>query len=210
MGMAAVPLTMTAVGAGMQMYGSYQAAKAQQAAGAYQQVGHILQAEQAAKQGMEAMMGTYLKASMMEFEADEVREATKQKVQLTREAAYNFRAKQTAVAAASGVLLNEGSAAVVRDKTTELTERDALVAMYTGAQDALIKEMEADNVRQSGSNAFQDAFYQGVSSRVSGTMAAKTGAANANATMLTGVASGLGTMAQGFSQYAAITGDGGK
>ena len=195
----------TAASAGLQLYGSYQAAKAQDAAGQYQAVAGHLQAEHAAKQGMEAMMAGYHNARMMEFEAEQVRVETRDKVNLLREAAGNFRAKQAAVAAASGVVITDGSLAAVRDKTTELTERDALVAMYSGAHESLIKEMEADNTRHAAANAFDAAFYEGVSSRMSGSLAAKTGAANANATMISGTSSALGTMAQGFSQYKSMT-----
>lgn len=188
-----VPYLMMA-GSAISIYGSYQQAQAQQAAGQYQQFSYALSAEAAANKGMEDMMQTAAAVKFKEYEAKEIRRNAQDQATQIKEAARLMRTKQTAVAASQGIVVNEGSAAMVKDQTTQLAERDAIVAIYSGSQQALIKELEAEYTSMAGSAAFQQSFMQGVSQRMTGGYLAQAANVQANATLLNGISTGLSGM----------------
>lgn len=183
------------------MAGAAQAAKAQNEAGAYKSLSHTMSANAAAQQGVDKQFAYERSAAMARYEAKLMRDQAQKEVVTIRDAAARFRSKQVAAAAAQGVMVNSGSAKVLRDETSMLAERDALVAMYSGMEDALMKEYEADNKSKAGSAEFEKSFMQGVSSRVSAKYARKAGEMNAKATLLTGAAGAANKLSSAYSTY---------
>lgn len=191
------------VGAVTTLAGSMQAAKAQRQQGTYQAMSSHMSAERAAEEGVDVMFQAYHEAEMKRLEAQEIREQAEEQAELIRSAARKFRASQTAVAAHSGVMVHEGSAQMMLDETSMLAERDAIVAIMQGNDGALIREYEADNLLQTGSNAFRSSFYEGVNSRLNAHMYQEAGKTQANATLLSGVAGAAKMGASAYQSYEA-------
>ena len=192
---------MLAASAVMGVAGSVQSANAQRTAGAYTALGNRMSADAAARQGMDSMMKAATEAEYREYEARMIRQQSEDEVEKIREAATRVRSNQTARAAASGVVIGEGSMQALRDETTRLTERDALVVMYTGSEKALMKEYEAENIRKAGSNAFNQSYMDGVEKRIAASAAESSARDSANATLLSGIGSGISTGYEAYKAY---------
>ncbi len=74
----------------------------------------------------------YLQKELNQLESANVARQTDSEVQKIRAAAITFRGTQTAAAAASGVIIGDGSAQAAIDHTTQLADSDILATMYAG------------------------------------------------------------------------------
>lgn len=101
-----------------------------------------------------------LQQLMKEQEAEENRKYAQAQASKIKSAAQYTRGAQTAQAAASGVIVGEGSAQVMQDRTTQLALEDALAALYSGGKAAVnasiqgqFAQMTADQRSLAAANA---------------------------------------------------------
>lgn len=89
--------------------------------------------------GEAANANTYegqLQNSLKQQDAEQSRQSAKDQADKILESARYLRGSQTAQSAASNVLVGEGSAGIMQDRTNELAMSDALAALYSGASGA--------------------------------------------------------------------------
>lgn len=115
------------------------------------------QSQALAAEGDAALAQSQYNASLKDWQAELIRKEAQAKADNIRERAMRVRSTQTAQSAASGAVIGVGSAQAVQDETTRLAEQDAIVALYQGVQDANFVNIEANNIRRSGENAYKAA-----------------------------------------------------
>lgn len=75
-----------------------------------------------------------LQKAIKKMESEDAIKASKAQADKIMEQARYFRSAQMAQMAGNGIVVGEGSAQVMQDRTTELAMSDALAALYSGAR----------------------------------------------------------------------------
>lgn len=121
-------------------------------------------AEQDAKnQALASVYNGTLQNEMARMEADSVRRQTQSEVDKVKTAAIAYRSSQSAALAASGVVVGEGSAQTIIDKTSQLAESDVLALMYSGVDRSQAILRSGEFAQTSGYNQAQTAMATGES-----------------------------------------------
>lgn len=83
-----------------------------------------------------------LQKGIKKIESEDMIAASKLQASKILEQARYFRGAQMAQAAGNGIMVGEGSAQVMQDRTTELAMQDALAALYSGARGSVSNDAQ--------------------------------------------------------------------
>jgi hypothetical protein len=137
MSAAIAAVAVSAIGVGLSAYGASQQASAQKKAGSY-----------AAKQGG-------IQQAQDEYTAKQIIEQAQEKARQVRSAAIKARGTQVATAAASGVLVGDGSTQTMVDEVTNLAEQDAVAYLWEGANGSMSANEQGRLARMQGEFNYQ-------------------------------------------------------
>lgn len=132
------PITLLAAGAGMSVMGSVQQGQADNA---------MAQA----------------KAGQMDYSARVARDDALAQAQMIRKQQRFAIASSDVAAAASGVVVGEGSAGEANRQIYQDTEHDAYMSILNGERRASGQEIEASLTRTAGANAEKNGYLKGMS-----------------------------------------------
>lgn len=172
--MAAVSTFIAAGALAASAYGASEQNKAGKAAAAAGREGAISQAMTAGKE-----------AASLQFEAEEARRVSQENAEKVLVQATQYRSSQKALAAASGFVVDSGTAETLSQETENLAQADALAILFDGGQKYITGKIGAQNIIEGGvSNARQT--MQDGKNKASALQAQATG------TLLSGFASFAG------------------
>lgn len=126
-------------------------------------IGSMSQAADAEAQGATNSSASayegYLDKELRLNDAEGVKKQTLAEANKIREQSIAFRGSQLAQQASSNVIVGEGSAQAMIDKTTELSTADVLATLYTGTAKAMGLKQTGDMAATAGVNR-GNAIYQ--------------------------------------------------
>lgn len=100
-----------------------------------------------------------LNSELRNIEAEEVTKQAETEADKIRTQAIAFRGSQTVQQAASGVVIGEGTAQAMIDRTSELATADVLATLYSGANKSTVIKQGGDMQREASvrqANAIMD------------------------------------------------------
>ena len=136
--------------------------------------GSMAQASAQRKAGVQSARNAGMQQAQSEYEAQEAIRQSQEKARVIRSEAVKARANQVATAAASGVMVGEGSTQSMVDEVTSLSEQDVVAILWDGA------------------NGYISSTEEGRMARMQGEFQAKQANTMANATLIQGFGSALG------------------
>jgi len=110
----------------------------------------------------------YHEKEMSEYNAELIRESSKQQADRVFESARRLRGQQRVAQAAQGVVIGEGSASAVQEDSFNLAARDALVTLYNGIDGQLTELNEGEMAFRSGMNQGHAAGMQATAALIQG------------------------------------------
>lgn len=186
-------VALKAVGTGMSVMGSMKKASDAKERAAFQSYQYQQQAIAEARNGVRSLIAAETNAEIRRMEGEMIAERYQTEADMIRAAAHRFRSRQTANAAARGVMVNEGSAQHLLDQTTMLAERDALVALNTGSYEQLMADFEASLIEERGDTAAAEGYarateagFNAGAAKIAGQSAARSQWLSAGTSLVTG------------------------
>ena len=106
-----------------------------------------------------------LQKGIKKIESEEMIATSKVQAGKILDQARYVRSAQMAQMAGGGVMVGEGSAQVMQDRTTELAMQDALAALYSGARGSVSNDTQGRFALQRANNASAGAIAQNESTQ---------------------------------------------
>jgi type II secretory pathway component PulC len=144
------------------------------------------QAGEAVLQGNRRMSEAFLSEAMQGVEADSIQAGAAAQAAKIKEQALSMRGSMVSAQAGSGVVIGEGSAQAAEDQIETLAAADVLATLYQGADQSVAVRQQGRWEGQAGANTY-------LSSVMSAKSMHAAGMAQANATLVSGLASAAGS-----------------
>lgn len=170
---------MTAVGTVASIYGQAQQSKAQKNAATYD-------AQQQTYQAQTARQNAAVQAQMSGISARDAMARGLQEAEQHETTVQQLWGEQRATLAASGVMVDQGSAADIQRDTLAMGARDALTIRSNAAREAWGHQMNQSMELAGGEAAYQSRMQAAALSRLQGKQAAQAGALGIATSVLTG------------------------
>jgi hypothetical protein len=131
-------------------------------------LGGYMQSQAQHKQAQANLDQAYINAAMDNLAAINIMKSATMQSQMIIDDSTRVQGTQQAQQAASGVLVNNGSTAVMTDDTGRRAQADALITMYNGINQSIAKTANANFTMMAGTNSAKALDTSATTSLLSG------------------------------------------